>query len=170
MESSTGRPGTVSLSIRVPESFTAEHQKTEANGVPGAIEAFSMLDVTVEPTSVSFKGVNIIEQAGASTPNAPTHKPNLKPMELNNMNEFEDEMSGKSGGIPRENVPLPQGWTWQCIYKNVDAGEIKTVPQTVTFERTQKPGAPPQYGVKTTVTKFGKSVSRDSLTGAQTYR
>lgn len=172
----------ISLAVVVPSGIGAKHLRKSYDrkdpnfherGVPsitvdGDVSragASAWLELTFQPTSVSFKGVQIMERDKGTKPDpAPTlanvHTPNPKPIGLNEKNRMSDNIGSFRGIAVLKIHTLPQNWYWICDWNchadGKDTFTVTTVNQNFNYSWINRA----KNEATVTVSKFGRSVTR----------
>lgn len=171
-----------SFSVVVPSGIKAKHRRKSYNrgepnfhkrGVPSTTVdgevakagASAWLELTFQPTTVSFKGIQIMERDKGTKPDptptlATVHTPNPKPIKLNDKNRIFDNISSSRGITLLKLHVLPQNWYWICDWNchadGKDTFTVTTVNQNFNYSWINRA----KNKATTTVSKFGRSVTR----------
>lgn len=171
-----------SLSVVVPSGIKAKHRRKSYNrdnpnfhkrGVPsrtvdGEVAkagASAWLELTFQPTTVSFKGIQIMERDKGTKPApapalATVHTPNPRPIKLNDKNRIFDNISSSRRVALLKLHALPQNWYWICDWNchadGKDTFTVTTVNQNFNYSWINRA----ENKATTTVSKFGRSVTR----------
>lgn len=154
----------LTFTIVAPASLSGK-KISEAPTGAGTIGVSGAIQVTVQPTNVSFSNLQIVELDGgtvvdpASGPfGFPVHQPNPTAARIDEFNQFTDTVAG-SEKITKEIKEMTTfvKWHWVCHFRTVGQGShFTTEHQTFAITRNL---APPVNTVTMAINKFGVDFS-----------
>lgn len=169
---------TKSFSICVPSRIVGQHilnPQTKKRGVPmpnypqdgntQVAGASAILDITVQPTNVSFKGIGI-KESDLGTSDGSSHTPNPNSVSLDKLNRIKDNIGQKQAVANAisdlEEAGKPISFWWKCGFKTNLEHNLGIYMQEMKYELLiDKNG---KY-VKVSVSKFSCAVNRTTNPG-----